>query len=98
MDIKQKKYKPPIKSTGCCFCCDCYLAGLSDSHGIEGAFDYAVQNKQVKGTNAFVNDHSALINGLASKYGTIKRGDNRVNVGGHFVIKDGKGNVIYNPA
>ena len=98
MDIKQKNYKQPISASGCCFCCDCYLAGLSHSNGIEGAFDYAVQNKWVKGNDAFVNDHSALINGLASKYGTTKRGGNRVNVGGHFVIKDGKGNVIYNPA
>ena len=98
MDIKQGNYKSPIKESGCCFCCDCYLAGLSNSHGIEGAFDYAVQNKWVRGRDAFVNDHNGLINGLVSKYGTTKRSGNRVNTGGHFVIKDGKGNVIYNPA
>ena len=98
MDIKQKNYKYPISASGCCFCCDCYLAGLSHAHGIEGAFDYAVQKGWVRGSNAYVNNHSALINGLSSKYGTSKRGGNRVNTGGHFVIKDGKGNVIYNPA
>jgi hypothetical protein len=98
MDIKQKNYKYPISASGCCFCCDCYLAGLSHAHGIEGAFDYGVQKGWVRGSDAYVNNHSALINGLSSKYGTSKRGGNRVNTGGHFVIKDGKGNVIYNPA
>ncbi len=34
MDIKQGNYFEPIKSQGCCFCCDCYLAGLSAKHNI----------------------------------------------------------------
>ena len=98
MDIKQWKYKSPIKKEGCCFCCDCYLAGLSDSDGIEGAFDYAVQNKWVRDTDSYVLNHAALINGLSSKYGKTKRNGKRVNIGGHFVIQNDKGETIYDPA
>ena len=97
MDIKQRNYKYPINRYGCCFCCDCYLAGLSAGHGIEGAFDYAVQNGWVRGSDSYVLDHNRLINGLSQRYGTGRRGGNRVNIGGHFVIKDGNGNTIYNP-
>ena len=55
MSFKQYNYKQPIKSEGCCFCCDCYLAGLDGD--IEGAFDYAVSKGWVRGSDAYVNDH-----------------------------------------
>ena len=97
MDIKQRNYKYPINTYGCCFCCDCYLAGLSASHGIEGAFDYAVQNGWVKGSDSYIFDHNRLINGLSQRYGTERREGKRVNTGRLYVIKDGKGNTIYNP-
>ena len=97
-DIKQKNYKEPIKSEGCCFCCDCYLAGLTKSNDIEEAFDYAVQQKWVRGSDAYVNNHNSLISGLSSKYGTSQRSGKRVNVGGHFVVKNSNGDIIYDPA
>jgi hypothetical protein len=98
MSIKQTNYKEPIRSEGCCFCCDCYLAGLDNSHNIEEAFDYAVDNKWVRKKDCYVLNHKDLIDGLAIKYRTSKKSGNRVNVGNHFVIKDTNGNVIYNPA
>ena len=59
MSFKQYNYKEPIKSEGCCFCCDCYLAGL-DGSDIEDAFDYAVQKGWVRGTDSYVLNHSKL--------------------------------------
>lgn len=96
MSFKQTSYKQPIRSQGCCFCCDCYLAGLNGN--IEEAFDYAVEKGWVDGDDAYVNDHSKLISGLKAKYGTTGRSGNRIKVGNHFVVKDGNGNTIYNPA
>ena len=57
MSIKQTNYKEPIRSEGCCFCCDCYLAGLDNSHNIEEAFDYAVDNKWVRKKDCYVLNH-----------------------------------------
>lgn len=96
MSFKQYNYKPPIKKEGCCFCCDCYLAGLNGN--IEEAFDYAVSNGWVRGSDCFVNNHSSLISGLKRKYGTSGRSGIRVRQGNHFVVQDGNGNTIYNPA
>ena len=96
MSFKQYNYKEPIKSQGCCFCCDCYLAGLNGN--IEEAFDYAVNNGWVRGSDSYVNDHSGLINGLKNKYGTSGRSGKRVKKGNHFVVEDGNGNLLYNPA
>ena len=96
MSFKQYNYKQPIKSQGCCFCCDCYLAGLNGN--IEEAFDYAVSQKWVRGKDCYVLDHTKLINGLKEKYQTTGRSGNRVNIGNHFVVKDNKGNIIFNPA
>ena len=96
MSFKQTSYKEPIRSQGCCFCCDCYLAGLNGD--IENAFDYAVKQKWVRGTDAYVLDHSSLIAGLKEKYNTTGRSGTRVKINNHFVVKDAKGNVIYNPA
>ena len=95
MSFKQYNYKEPIKSQGCCFCCDCYLAGLNGN--IEEAFDYAVQNGWVRGSDSYVLNHNGLINGLKKKYGTSGRSGTRVNTGNHFVVKVG-GNIVYNPA
>ena len=94
--FKQYNYKEPIRSQGCCFCCDCYLAGLNGN--IEEAFDYAVSKGWVNGTDAYVNNHSSLINGLKNKYGTSERNGKRVKKGNHFVVEDGNRNFIYNPA
>ena len=69
-----------------------------NSHNIEEAFDYAVDNKWVRKKDCYVLNHKDLIDGLAIKYRTSKKSGNRVNVGNHFVIKDTNGNVIYNPA
>ncbi len=96
MSFKQYNYKDPIKKEGCCFCCDCYLAGLNGN--IEEAFDYAVSQKGVRGKDCYVLDHTKLINGLKEKYQTTGRSGNRVNIGNHFVVKDNKGNIIFNPA
>ncbi len=96
MSFKQYNYKDPIKKEGCCFCCDCYLAGLNGN--IEEAFDYAVSQKWVRGKDCYVLDHTKLINGLKEKYQTTGRSGNRVNIGNHFVVKDNKGNIIFNPA
>ncbi len=96
MSFKQYNYKEPIKSEGCCFCCDCYLAGL-DGGDIEDAFDYAVQQRWVRGTDSYVLNHSGLISGLMQKYGTSGRSGTRVNTGNHFVVKV-NGKVVYNPA
>ncbi len=95
MSFKQYNYKEPIKSQGCCFCCDCYLAGLNGS--IEEAFDYAVQNGWVRGSDSYVLNHNSLISGLKNKYGTSGRSGTRTNVGGHFVVKNG-GKIVFNPA
>ena len=95
MSFKQYNYKEPIKSQGCCFCCDCYLAGLSDN--IEEAFDYAVQKGWVRGSDSYVENHKGLIDGLKKKYGTWGRSGTRVKTGSHFVVKDG-GKVVFNPA
>ena len=96
MSFKQYNYKPPIKKEGCCFCCDCYLAGLDGN--IEEAFDYAVSKGWVRGRDCYVNEHSSLISGLKQKYGTSGRSGIRVRQGNHFVVQDGNGNTIYNPA
>ena len=95
MSFKQYNYKQPIKSEGCCFCCDCYLAGLDGS--IEEAFDYAVQKGWVRGSDCYVLNHSSLISGLKQKYGTSGRSGTRVKTGNHFVVKNG-GKVVYDPA
>ena len=65
MSFKQYNFKEPISSEGCCFCCDCYLAGLSGGD-IEEAFDYAVDNGWVRESDCYVKNHSALISGLMS--------------------------------
>ena len=88
MDIKQGNYFEPIKSQGCCFCCDCYLAGLSAKHNIQEAFKTAVINGWVRGNDSYVLNHNNLINGLSQIYKTSKRSGNRVNIGRHFVIKN----------
>lgn len=95
MSFKQYNYKQPIKSEGCCFCCDCYLAGLNGS--IEEAFDYAVQNGWGRGSDCYVLNHNSLISGLKQKYGTSGRSGTRVKTGNHFVVKNG-GKVVYDPA
>ena len=64
---------------------------------IEEAFDYAVQNGWVSGSDSYVLNHNNLIDGLKKKYGTTGRSGTRVNVKGHFVVKNG-GNVVFNPA
>ena len=96
MSFKQYNYKEPIKSEGCCFCSDCYLAELNGN--IEEAFDYAVDQGWVSGSDSNVNNHSSLISGLKNKYGTSGRIGKRVNKENHFVAEDGNRNVIYNPA
>ena len=96
MSFKQYNYKDPIKKEGCCFCCDCYLAGLNGN--IEEAFDYAVSNNWVRKKDCYVLDHTNLIKGLKEKYQTTGRSGNRVNIGNHFVVKDNKGNIVFNPA
>ena len=95
MSFKQRDYKQPIKSEGCCFCCDCYLAGLNGN--IEDAFDYAVGKGWVRGSDSYVNNHSALISGLKSKYGTSGRSGTRVRIGKHFVVQV-NGKTVYDPA
>jgi len=55
MNFKQYNYKQPIRKEGCCFCCDCYLAGLNGDN--KGAFDYAVNKGWVRGNDAYVNNH-----------------------------------------
>ena len=95
MSFKQFNYKEPIKSQGCCFCCDCYLAGLNGN--IEEAFNYAVEKKFANENDCYVKNHNGLINGLSQKYRTSPRSGTRVNVGGHFVVKLGK-DIIYDPA
>ncbi len=101
MSFKQYEYKKPIKNEGCCFCCDCYLAGLNGNN-IQEAFDFAVKNNWVRSSDCFVLNHNDLIKGLKEKYGTSGRSGVRVkiikNKNTHFVVQDGKGNTIYDPA
>lgn len=96
MSFKQYNYKSPIRSEGCCFCCDCYLAGL-DGCDIEEAFDYAVDNGWVRGSDCYVNDHSSLISGLKRRFGTSGRSGTRVHIGNHFVVQV-NGRTVFNPA
>ena len=80
--FKQYNYKEPIRSQGCCFCCDCYLTGLNEN--IEKAFDYVVNKGSVRGSDVYVNEHSSLINGLKKEYGTSDRSGKRVKKGNQF--------------
>lgn len=96
MSFKQYNYKAPIKKEGCCFCCDCYLAGLNGNE-IEDAFDFGVANGYVRGSDCYVLNHG-LIDALKSRYGRSGRSGRRVNVGGHFVVQNSQGQTIFNPA
>jgi hypothetical protein len=88
-----------VHKWGCCFLCDCYLAGL-DNEQCDDAFTVALDNKWVR-SDAYVLDHENLISGLSSHYGTSTRSGERkyitIKGGKHFFVMSG-GKCVYNSA
>jgi hypothetical protein len=101
MNLQQKdSTTKAVKTSGCCFLCDCYLGGLSNTD-VDDAFTYATGQNWVD-DNAYVKDHGKLISGLATKFGKTQRSGKREYVftdakqqGRHWFVVSG-GKCVYN--